>query len=390
MAIVDLPGGMRVWRAVRLAAARRPRPATPVVTVDADHHADLYRLVLDAASQLDMAPPKLVGLVGTARVRMHRRTLAVGLPLVYGLSTDQLRAVVAHELALPRTPYRRLVRRLLALRADSGGGFDVPTQRLYDAVEQVRDAAAVQAMGGGFAAVEDAAVAVCRADTLEDRFGAFVAASGTCRLGGDRYGIVDLHAGWRHLVRRTGLDKGPAHRDHPGLAVELSGITEAAASADGVAVDGLNPDEEQRLAEEALGETPAAWCRFADLPPEVYAGEVEQSARRLVEAVEAVLGRPPDDRDELAYTLLYRAGDVRRAKAAGTVELAEPPPWLGAAYLATVVEYTLLRRGWRREHPVVSRVLVAADGRSTVDLAELVAEPEELRRYLNAASGTAA
>jgi hypothetical protein len=243
-------------------------------------------------------------------------------------------------------------------------------------------------MGGGFAAVEDAAMAVYRADTLEDRFGAFAASWGT-------YRIEDLHAGWRHLVRRTGVRGGTAHRNHPGLAAELSTITEVGPAGDGVAVDciaidPLIPGEERHLAEEVLGDAPAAWRRFADLPPEVYTGDVEQSARRLVEAVEAVLGRRPDDRDELAYTLLYRAGEVRRTKAGAAVDAAEPPSWLGPAYLATVVEYTLLRRGWRREHPVVSRVLVSPDRQSTVDLAELVAEPEELRRYLNAASGTAA
>jgi hypothetical protein len=398
MAITALPGGTRIWRAVSLALRHpaRRQPDRPAVIVDADRHPQLHDLVRTAARQVGAPPPERVRLAGTARVAMRGQALDVGLPLVYGLSADQLHAVVAHELALPRTRYRRLVRRLLALRAEAGGALDPDTQSLYDAVEQVRDAAAVEAMGGGFAAVEDAALAVYTAEALADRFTSFVAGNGEYEVGGDRYRIQDLHAGWRHFLRRVGVGgtRNVEPRHHPGLARELEELAHAApetAATAGLPLDPLRPDDERALAAEALGVgARAEWRCYADLPPGVYADDIERSARRLVEAVEAVLGRPAADRRELADTLLYRAGEVRNAKEAPEQPAAEPPPWLGAAYLATVVEYTLIRRGWRREHPTVSGLLVAPEGASTVDMAELVARPEALRRHLIAAWGPAA
>ncbi|MEV0127461.1 hypothetical protein AB0H83_03205 [Dactylosporangium sp. NPDC050688] len=438
-----LPGGLPAWRGRRLlrgagpARACGPGPAT----VGAARHAALHSLVIEAAKYADVPPPATVALAGPGTVQYTGSVLRIGLPLVWGLPADHLRIVLAHELALPETRHADLVRGLLTARASAGARppaaaadgklaaaradakfaaaraapdakLLAATEPLQVTVEQVRDAAAIAAGGGGLSGVEDAAAALLRAATIETAFAAFAAAEGRHLIsaasatgshpdGPDGAGaeggtvpvrIADLHAGWRLRLARWGapavhgdtlLDEVP--RRHPGLAADLRALREVPRPglADGaVTLDDLTAEEELALAAEVITGD-GAWTRFGDLPAEVYAGEVERQAREYVQAVRTVLGRDPDDRDELAGTLLRRPVDVERARRGETAEGDDqpPPPWMGVVLLSVLVEYTLLKKDWRREHPLVARRLVGPGG-EVLDLNGLYQRPDELRRLL--------
>ncbi|MER7001810.1 hypothetical protein ABT297_02005 [Dactylosporangium sp. NPDC000555] len=410
-----LPGGLAVWRGRRLLGGPA-EPSPPVLpAVDAGNHAALHSLVLDALKFADVPLPHSIHLGGTATVRTTGGVLVIGLPLAWGLSADQLRILLTHELALPASRHPDLVRELLneRLRSPATEKAAVRRARLLAATEtllaeaeRVRDAAAVTAAGGGLSAVEDAALALLKAAAIEGAFAAFAAAplaSGT--LSAFATGSLptagpiraeDLHAGWRLRLERWGApawDVAALHGElaarHPGLAEELRAPAAGplvALAPDAVALDELGPAAGRALAAEALSAAEGPWVRLADLPVEAYLPDVERRARQYVEAVHEVLGRTPDGRDELAGTLLRRPVDVERARRglpAGGEDDAATPPWMGAALLAVVVEYALLRQGWRREHPLLPRRLVGPDGSDVLDLNELVrSDPAGLRAHL--------
>jgi hypothetical protein len=424
-----LPGGLPAWRGRRLLRGAGtvhggPGPAT----VNAARHAALHSLVIEAAKYADAPPPAVVALTGSGTVAWSGAALRVGLPLVWGLPADHLRILLAHELTLPDTKHTDLVRGLLAARAAATDPKLLgATGALQLAVEQVRDAAAIAAGGGGLSGVEDAAAAMLRAATIETAFAAFAAAEGRrlisaaatdgaagaaaassdgAAASSDGAGapdagkvpvrIADLHAGWRLRLERWGapavdgaalLDEVPQR--HPGLAADLRALHEVpkpGLAADAIALDALTAEEEQALAAEVIGGD-GTWTRFEQLPVEVYGGEVERQAREYVRAVRVVLGRDPDGRDELAGTLLRRPVDVERARrgeafGGGTGDDPPAPPWMGVVLLSVLVEYTLLKKEWRREHPLVARRLVAPGGGEVLDLNELYQRPDELRRLL--------
>ncbi|WP_432831810.1 hypothetical protein [Dactylosporangium sp. CA-092794] len=413
-----LPGGLSVWRGRRLLGnpAVPPPPALP--SVDAGNHGALHSLMLDAIKYADVPPPRSVHLGGTAEVRTGGGVLVIGLPLVWGLSADQLRVLLTHELALPASRHPDLVRGLLEARRRKPGSdaaaerherLLAATESLRAEAEQVRDAAAVTAAGGGLSAVEDAARALLRAAAVRGAFTAFAAAplAAGAISAGSTGGLPpaplraqDLHAGWRLRLERWGapaydtstLPEEVAAR-HPGLAEELRTLAPAGAGPlvaldpGAVAIDELGPAAARTLAADALPATEGEWVRLADLPVEAYLPDVERRARGYVEAVSAVLGRAPDGRDELAGTLLRRPVDVERARrglpAGDDAEDAAAPPWMGAALLAVVVEYTLLRKGWRREHPLLPRRLTGPGDEGVLDLNELVrSDPAGLRAHL--------
>lgn len=385
-----LPGGLPAWRGRRLLRGAGPAHAGPgPAIVSAARHAALHSLVIEAAKYADAPTPAAVTLAGSGTVRHTGGSLRVGLPLVWGLPADHLRIVLAHELALPDTKHADLVRGLLAAREAAEEKVLATTGALQVTVEQVRDAAAIAAGGGGLSGVEDAAAALLRAATIETAFAAFAAAEGRHDLTGP-VRIADLHAGWRLRLERWGapavdggalLDEVPLR--HPGLAADLRALHEVprpGLAGDAVVLDALTAEEEQALAAEIVGGD-GVWTRFEQLPVEVYAGEVERQAREYVQAVRTVLGRDPDGRDELAGTLLRRPVDVERARRGSGDDGTDvsAPPWMGVVLLSVLVEYTLLKKDWRREHPLVARRLVAPGG-EVLDLNELYQRPDELRR----------
>nr|BFE65094.1 hypothetical protein GCM10020063_096200 [Dactylosporangium thailandense] len=413
-----LPGGLPVWRGRRLLGADdagRAVGATPpaLPAVDASHHAALHSVVLDALKFADVGAPQSVHLGGSPTVEFRGGALVIGLPLAWGLSADQLRMLLTHELALPASRHPDLVRGLLDARQSTPAGEKAAarharllgaTEPLLAEAEQVRDAAAITAAGGGLSAVEDAARALLKAAAIHAAFSAFAAAplaSGT--MSAFNTGSLpttgpihaeDLHAGWRLRLSRWGAPTADVDREelaghHPGLAEELRAPADGplvTLDPDAAHIDELGPAALRALAAEVLPSgSGEPWVRLADLPVEAYLPDVERRARQYVEAVNEVLGRTPDGRDELAGTLLRRPVDVERARRGlpAAADAEPPPPWMGAALLAVVVEYTLLRKGWRREHPLLPRRLVAPDSDAVLDLNELVrSDPGALRRHL--------
>ncbi|MFI5913409.1 hypothetical protein [Dactylosporangium sp. NPDC051541] len=409
-----LPGGLPVWRGRRLLDGDHTSSPPPLPAVDAAHHAALHSVVLDALKFADAPPPHSVHIGGPATVRTDGGVLVIGLPLVWGLSADQLRVLLTHELALPPSRHPDLVRDLLNARRHTAHSEKAAarharllaaTEALLAEAEQVRDAAAITAAGGGLSAVEDAARALLKAAATEAAFAAFAAAplaSGTAPTldtgSLPTTAIVraeDLHQAWRLRLDRWGAPRiKPAADDlaarHPGLAEELrapAGGPLVTLDPDAVHLDDLGPAAQRTLAAAVLPDSTDPWVRLADLPVEAYLPDVERRARQYVEAVNDVLGRPPDGRDELAGTLLRRPVDVERARRGLPPDpdpsAETPPPWMGAALLAVVVEYALLRKGWRREHPLLPRRLVEPTSGDVLDLNELVrSDPGALVTHL--------
>src|SRR4051812_24878165 len=95
--LTRLPGGLPVWRGWWM--ARGPtRPKHAAAPVDRNHPPGLAALVNDAGKRAGLDLPAAVTLGGASRIEMHGDLLTIGLPLVWGLSADELSAVVAHEL----------------------------------------------------------------------------------------------------------------------------------------------------------------------------------------------------------------------------------------------------------------------------------------------------
>lgn len=386
------------------------------VPVTDRRHAELHALVLDTAERADLVPPPELALGGRAIVTVRGDVLLLGLPLVWGLSADQLRAVIAHELALPKdglaARFPGLARRTLALReraavrTASREDADQPPSRrdartlaetaaLHAAAEQVRDAAAIAAYGGGFTAVEDAAWAIFRSVAVRMGFARFVWAQAIRPAEELGVRIIDVHAGWRHRLDRLEAPdcvwdpREPAERiprSHPGLYEELRSIADQPAAydnglhPDAVALDPLSETEERVLSGEALGPSGQKrrreWRRFADLPVETYLADIEAEVKRVTAGVTEVLGRPPSHREELADVLLDRGREIVRALFG---EGGSRTPWIGRAKLATVVEYTYIQHGWHREHPAVPGVL-RGPGDHPLNLSEM--DGPELRKVL--------
>lgn len=358
-----LPGDLTVWRGRWLVWRRGGRRPVPAIALHAQQHVELADLVRDAAKLAETDVPPVVGLGGDATVEARGPVLIIGVPLVLALHPDDLRAVVAHELALPATRHRALLHDLLALPRTP------ELDALADGVEKARDAAAIDAVGGGLAAVEDAARALLRAEAVRLHFAGFP-------RGFDGLRVLDLHSFWRGYVHGhpdplPSPEPAFAH-GHPGLTDELLELIERGepVHASAVTTQLDLPDDEASL----LDLTPpgeGTWSRAADLPVDVYLGGVEARARQVVEAVHTLLDGPPEDRSELAGVLLHRPAAVNRADPA----LAQPD---GTQLLADVVEYTLVKRGWRRTHPLIPRQLVHHE--EHVDLDTL--EAAELRARL--------
>jgi hypothetical protein len=365
-----LPGDLPVLRGRWLLLKNRPpRSAIPSTRVSAHRHPALAALTAEAAKAAGLDPPPAVALGGTATVSMRHEVLLVGLPLVWGLPADQLRSVMAHELALPpvRRRHRRLVRGLLELDLDG----------LKRDVEQVRDAAAIDGAGGGFAAVEDAALAILRAESIRVAFDRFAAAYTPSH-------VADLHAGW-HAVAELGVERlrgTDLPELHPGLADELLDAAEESGDfpgldPDAVPIEELTDEEARELSAQA-GPYAGPWTTFAELPISLYADDLEQTARRHLEAVEQLLGGPPTDLEEVFRVLLYRAPEILEAEEDAT----EPDSLTGPSIVADVIEYTLIKKGGRRVHPAVPWRIVNPDGRH-VDLRAARHSPERLFRLLS-------
>ncbi|MER7168532.1 M48 family metallopeptidase [Micromonospora sp. NPDC000207] len=209
------------------------------VPVTADTHPELTALVEEVARRVGVAPPDRVLLtadpVVTVEVVGGRRFLCVGLPLLACLDRPELRAVVAHRLALLRYRPARLVDSLFELWAEATDTIEIETAV---AAQTTEDRTAVAAETTGL----DSAVAT---GTTEGR-GAASTEGGSGATDGDGSYRAGRRLRRAEALRRE-LDAFAAvlHRDADAAAVDAAGGTRPAALA--FARSSLVPDEYDRL-----------------------------------------------------------------------------------------------------------------------------------------------
>jgi hypothetical protein len=371
-----LPGGLSLRRARR--ALRRARHfVTPYEDggIDATGQPALLRLVADVAWSVDARPPDRVGLRGFGmphvNVRDGRTELWLAAPLLLVQPADEIRALVAHELATVHPVEPELVAQLYCLRDDAaadelsrlvGGRRPImyrPVRTVRGLVAEVE--ARADAAAGRIAGIRHAAVAFVKASRL----------AADCRnvvcdleaeLGeiGCKAGIVDVFTLWLDRLERFGpeypasLDRfwrpGAAER-HPGLATAIADLRpdELDTRPGGPRVDlaPFSADEARALAADAFTEPHEQWISTADVPDSVWQAVILAAGRETLETIAEFADRVPDgvaDAMAAACELEYHDDDEKQ-------EL-----------LISLAEYTLVPRGWRRAHPMQPGVLTDPSG----------------------------
>ncbi|MET7392755.1 hypothetical protein ABZS66_04575 [Dactylosporangium sp. NPDC005572] len=377
-----LPGKISVWRARWLLMRYGRPPGAPPRGVEASAQAELVSLITDVAARVGVAPPDVVLLSGHGVVRgwasRRRRILLVGVPVLYCLAVDEVRALVAHELAVIDHRRAHLVVRLRELHDDAvepglprGRSLSVlrATQHFADALERRADQAASSASG-----LHTAARAVVKADLAEFEFAdlAFDVEEQVWQRTGAA--VQDLHAGWQ-AVARAGAVVAELDEDtratlmarHPSLAGAIGSLTDAHVALralDPVPMAPLSPATERALAGHVLKRQGNQWVTFAALPDEEWPGWLARQARSVTEQVATLLRRPPLGPAEVVEVLLTRLDELVAANwpAAQPEPPAEPAELDGTPSVVVVAEAALAERGWRRVHPAAAGVLVGPDG----------------------------
>lgn len=377
----------------------------------------LHALVRDAVARLRVPAPDRVwlghGATVAGQVRLGRRELVIGLPVAYALSRSELAALVEHELTVLDTERAWL---------------SVPLYRRWDesmddtvALDEGesprrRDARVLEVLGPLGGAVEQradaartdpgaAARALIRQERVGVDYGLFrTIVVGEFASGGLRsHRIEDLHDGWcRRFAAGAGVSFGVIDPDEAAMLARRHPLLQAAAQAlvGQELPDGLDPAaievvtlsrrQRRRLAAQEMPprNRGGSWRTFQTAPQRVLRRAASQDARRVLDAVEEVLGRAPAGRAEAADVVRSRPVEVALA---ATPELeaddidaskAKAVDWLD------LLEDALFDRGWVRADPVVPGILrdrggAHLDGRDLVRRA--TSDPfayAELRRLL--------
>lgn len=356
-------------------------PAFPGVPASAQ--AELLTLVAEVAARVGVARPDAVLLTGYGTIRSwasrRRRLLLVGLPLLYCLTVDEVRALVAHELAVVDHRRAHLVVRLRALYEEAVDPLSVTpspraetiaraTRDFAAALERTADQAASSASG-----LHTAARAVVKADLAAFEFAdlAFDVEEQVWQR--TSAAVQDLHAGWREAVRAgaviASLDddtRTELMARHPSLAGAIASLSAAHVAlrvADAVPLAPLPPDTERELARHVLKRDCGQWVTFAAVPDDEWPGWLARQARAVTEQVATLLRRPPIGPAEVVEVLLTRLDELVAANWPAQPEPpAEPEELDGTPSVVVVAEAALTARGWRRVHPAATGVVVSRDG----------------------------
>ncbi|GAA2578100.1 hypothetical protein GCM10010399_04840 [Dactylosporangium fulvum] len=356
-------------------------PGPPPAGVEATAQVDLLALVSEVAARVGVAQPDVVLLTGHGVIRSwasrRRRVLLVGLPLLQCLTTDEIRALVAHELAVVDHHRAHLVVRLRTLHDDAvepglprGRSMAVlrATQHFADALERKADQAASSASG-----LHTAARAVVKADLAEFEFADLAFDLEEQVWQRTSAAIQDLHAGWQAAVR-TGAVVVELDDDtrttlmarHPGLAGAIAALTAihvALRTTEAVPLTPLSPETERSLARQVLKREGTDWVTFGSVSDAEWPGWLGRQARAVTEQVATLLRRPPIGPAEVVEVLLTRLDELVAANWPAQPEPpAEPEELDGTPSVVVVAEATLTARGWRRVHPAAAGVLVSPDG----------------------------
>ncbi|WP_433209561.1 hypothetical protein ACQP00_45395 [Dactylosporangium sp. CS-047395] len=353
-------------------------PGVPAAT-----QAELLALVAEVAARVGVARPDAVLLTGFGLIRSwasrRRRLLLVGLPLLQCLTVDEVRALVAHELAVVDHRRAHLVVRLRALYEEAVDPLAVlPSPRAETiaratrdfalALERKADQAATSASG-----MHTAARAVVKADLAAFEFAdlAFDVEEQVWQR--TSAGVQDLHAGWREAVRAgavvAALDddtRTALMARHPSLAGAIASLSPAHVAlrvVDSLPLGPLAPDLERELARQVLRRDSGQWTTFAAVPGEEWPGWLDRQARAITDQVATLLRRPPIGPAEVVEVLLTRMDELVAANWPAQPEPpAEPEELDGTPSVVVVAESALAALGWRRVHPAAAGVLVSPDG----------------------------
>ncbi|GAA3223903.1 hypothetical protein GCM10010532_055390 [Dactylosporangium siamense] len=376
-----MPGKISVWRArwVLMRYGRPPEPPPQGVVVTGH----LLALVTEVAARVGVAAPDAVVLTGHGVVRSwasrRRRLLIVGLPLLYCLTVDEIRALVAHELAVVDHRRAHLVARLRDLYEEAAdpSRVELPpraaavlraTREFATALERKADQAASSASG-----LHTAARAVVKADLAEFEFADLAFDLEEQVWQHASAAIQDVHDGWRAAIRagavRASLDEDTRTTlmsRHPNLAGAIAPLAAghfALRAADLVPVDPLTAADERTLARHVLRRSPAEWTTFAAVPATAWPGWVVRQARAVHDQVATLLGREPVGPGEVVEVLLTRLDELVAANWPAHPEPPTEPEDLDATpSVVVVMEAALTSRGWRRVHPATPGVLVSESG----------------------------
>ena len=383
VAVVEdpLPGKISVWRArwVLMRYGRPPEPPPEGVAATGQ----LLALVTEVAARVGVVAPDAVLLTGHGVIRSwasrRRRLLIVGLPLLYCLTVDEIRALVAHELAVVDHRRAHLVARLRDLYEEAAdpSRVELPpraaavlraTRDFATALERKADQAASSASG-----LHTAARAVVKADLAEFEFADLAFDLEEQVWQHASAAIQDVHDGWRAAIR-AGAVLASVDEDtrtalmsrHPNLAgaiAPLTGAHLALRAADLVPVDPLPAADERALARHVLRRSPAEWTTFAAVPATAWPGWVVRQARAVHDQAATLLGRQPTGPGEVVEVLLTRLDELVAANWPAQPEPPTEPEDLDATpSVVVVMEAALTSRGWRRVHPATPGVLVSESG----------------------------
>ena len=331
--------------------------------------------------------------------------LLVGLPLLQCLTVDEIRALVAHELAVVDHRRAHLVARLRELHEDAADPSfaalvsDAPPSRRTEAVlratrsfatalERKADQAASSASG-----LHTAARAVVKADLAEFEFTDLAFDLEEQVWQRTSAGVQDLHAGWQAAVRSGAVTveldedtRATLMGRHPSLAGAIAPLrVEHVSLGPSIAVVPLRPIEaelERALARHALRRECRKWTTFAEVPADAWPAWVIRQAREVSDQVAMLLRREPSGAAEVVEVLLTRLPEMVAANWPNQPEPPSEPDELdGTPSVVVVAEAELTRRGWRRVHPAAVGVLRGPDGEERnlhVLAREAASDPEAL------------
>jgi hypothetical protein len=387
VAVVDeakppLPGDINVWRARWLLLRYGSSTVLPPDGVDASEQDELMTLVAEVAERVGVVRPDAVLLAGTSTIRgwarRSKRVLVVGLPLLQCLAVDEIRALVAHELAIMHHRRAHLVARLRVLHEAAVEPLlhDAPlsrksravlrvTEGFASALEQKADQAATSASG-----LHTAARAVVKADLADFEFSDLVFDLEEQVWKQTGAGLQDIHAGWQAAV-----EAGAVHAEldadtratlmsrHPFLASAIAPLrVEHITLREPTGLVSLRPlasATQRSLARQALNRDYRKWTTFAEVPLESWPGCIVRQAKEVADQVGLLLGRAPASAAEVVSVLLTRMPELVEANRPN--QTIDPNQLDGTASVVVVAEAELTRRGWRRVHPAAVGVLVGRD-----------------------------
>jgi hypothetical protein len=387
VAVVDeakprMPGDISLWRARWLLLRYGSTMVIPPVGVETTGQTDLLALVDEVAERVGVTRPDFVLLTGTGTIRgwarRSRRILVIGLPLLQCLPVDEIRALVAHELAIIHHRRAHLVARLRELHEAAVEPLlhDAPlsrksravlrvTEGFASALEQKADQAATSASG-----LHTAARAVVKADLVEFEFSDLVFDLEEQVWKHTGAGVQDIHAGWQAAVDCGAISveldddtRATLMTRHPFLAsaiaplrVEHVRLSEPTGL---VELQPLGPKTERALARHVLTRDCRKWTTFAEVPPEAWPGWIVRQAKEITDQVGLLLGREPANPAEVVSVLITRLAELVAANWPN--QPIDPDQLDGTPSVVVVAEAELTRRGWTRVHPAAVGVLVGPD-----------------------------